>query len=170
MQIRLATIDDAREMAEIHVLSWQVAYRGLIPEAHLQSMSVDRREAKWRENLCDSPAATRVAVDNGCIVGWISTGPCRDDDATPDAGELFAMYLHPDHWRRGIGQSLWDAGRASLIAAGFRTATLWVLTGNDRARRFYEANGFSPDPGHEKTFELCGEVIPELRMRTVFPH
>lgn len=168
MQIRLATLDDARAIAEIHVLAWQLAYQGLIPEEHLRSMSVDRREAKWLEILGGGPSETRVAEDEGPILGWISTGPSRDEDATPDSGELWAMYLHPDHWRRGIGQALWKAGKASLVAAGFRSATLWVLTENERARRFYEANGFAPDPGQEKTFELYGEVIPEIRLRVRF--
>lgn len=165
VNIRLATTDDARAIAEIHVRAWQAAYQGLIPEEHLLSMSVDRREGKWLETLATGPGETRVAEDEGRILGWISTGPSRDEDATPQTGELYAMYLHPDHWRQGIGQALWEAGKASLVAAGFQAATLWVLTGNERARRFYEANGFAPDPGHEKTFGLCGEVIPEFRMR-----
>jgi hypothetical protein len=49
--IRRATINDARAIAEVHVKSWQVAYRGLLPEDFLQNLSVERREEQWRRAL-----------------------------------------------------------------------------------------------------------------------
>ncbi len=38
MRIRLATIDDARSIAELHIRSWQWAYKGLIPDSYLESL------------------------------------------------------------------------------------------------------------------------------------
>ena len=35
--------------------------------------------------------------------------------------------------------------RRRLAEAGFSEAILWVLQGNDRARSFYEGEGWSPD-------------------------
>ena len=35
-------------------------------------------------------------------------GPCRDDDL-PDAGEIYAIYAHPDHWSTGLGRALLPA-------------------------------------------------------------
>ena len=32
MHVRPATVDDAGRVAEVHVLSWQVGYRGLLPQ------------------------------------------------------------------------------------------------------------------------------------------
>jgi RimJ/RimL family protein N-acetyltransferase len=47
---------------------------------------------------------------------------------------------------------------------GFREVTLWVLEGNDRARRFYERWRFEPD-GSTKTDERFGFPISEIRYR-----
>ena len=42
------------------------------------------------------------------------------------------------------------------------SAMLWVLTANDRARRFYEARGWTFE-GTEKMYHRDGHAIPELR-------
>jgi RimJ/RimL family protein N-acetyltransferase len=43
-------------------------------------------------------------------------------------------------------------------------AVLWVLPGNRRARRFYEAAGWVAD-GAERSAEVQGVVVPEVRYR-----
>jgi ribosomal protein S18 acetylase RimI-like enzyme len=50
-----------------------------------------------------------------------------------------------------------------LEASGYHSTSLWVLTENHRGRRFYEAFGFRAVPGSEKTFELGGRQVQELR-------
>jgi hypothetical protein len=44
-----------------------------------------------------------------------------------------------------VGRVLLIAARAALVASGFREAVLWVLAGNERAQRFYRADGWLPD-------------------------
>jgi RimJ/RimL family protein N-acetyltransferase len=51
-----------------------------------------------------------------------------------------------------------------LRQARFTTATLWVLEGNGRARRFYERAGWAPDGTH-KDDVLAGTPIREVRYR-----
>jgi ribosomal protein S18 acetylase RimI-like enzyme len=51
-----------------------------------------------------------------------------------------------------------------LSDAGFREATLWVLETNDRARRFYEAVGWSLD-GQRRVDESYGFALAEVRYR-----
>jgi ribosomal protein S18 acetylase RimI-like enzyme len=65
---------------------------------------------------------------------------------------------------RGIGRQLIEAARAGLKEAGFPDMRLWVLTGNTRARRFYERAGLAPD-GVEQTWTPRGSTLelPELR-------
>jgi ribosomal protein S18 acetylase RimI-like enzyme len=99
------------------------------------------------------------------VLGWMSFASSRDDDASATTGELWAIYIDPDHWRRGVGQALWEVGATRLRAAGFRDCTLWVLRDNPAAQAFYAAHGFVVDPGTEKVFELGGAAIAEIRMR-----
>jgi GNAT superfamily N-acetyltransferase len=60
-------------------------------------------------------------------------------------GEVYGMYVDPDHWHHGVGRSLWTATHAELSKT-FSTITLWVLEANRPARRFYQACGFGPEP------------------------
>lgn len=164
MLIRLAGPGDEAGLAEVHVLSWQGAYRGQVPEAHLASLSIADRTERWASILAAAGAtqATFVAVQDDRIVGFADIGPSRDGDAGAGTGEVTSIYLLPDRFGTGIGPALMERATEAFRAAGFRTATLWVLESNARARHFYEAAGWSPDGAHH-LFEVGGEAIPELR-------
>lgn len=164
MQIREATIDDARVIAEIHVAGWQTAYRGIMSDAFLDNLSVEKRAGDWRSAIERGAPRILVAMDSGAIVGWIAFDRCRDADQTSDVGEIWAVYAHPKHWSCGVGRSLWLEARAALLGAGFRRITLWVLAANGRARRFYQIAGFSDDPSSRKPAEFGGVTIDEIRL------
>jgi GNAT superfamily N-acetyltransferase len=162
--IRAAEVSDACAIAAVHVASWQVAYRDLLPEGVLAGLSVAGREQMW-SGILGEPlprSAVYVAARSGAVVGFASIGASRDVDAVGDVGELSALYLQPGNWRRGIGSRLHAAVVAGLCDLGFSTATLWVLEGNDRALRFYEQTGWVED-GQFKVDRGPGGV--ELRER-----
>ena len=48
LPVRAATPDDARGIAEVHVAGWRWAYRGQMPDALLDSLSVEDRAEKRR--------------------------------------------------------------------------------------------------------------------------
>src|SRR5262245_47856402 len=125
--VRPAVPSDARALAGIQVRSWQAAYPGIVPEAFLRSLSVDRREMVWRQILGETRSQTYVAVAGDAVAGWISVGGSRDGDATPTTGELWGIYVDPAHWGRGAGRALWACGRSHLVAAGFAESVLWVF-------------------------------------------
>jgi ribosomal protein S18 acetylase RimI-like enzyme len=163
--VRLATRDDARGIATVQVHAWRVAYAGIVPAAFLDSLSVDERAGRWERNLAELGAETWVVVDGGAVVGWATVGACRDADATPALGELWAIYVSPAHWRGGVGRALWEHGRARLARTGCTEAVVWVLEDNAPARRFYAALGFAPVPELTKTIEIGGKALPEVRLR-----
>jgi GNAT superfamily N-acetyltransferase len=146
-RIRPARPRDARAIAEVHVASWRHAYRGLVPDASLDRLSVEEREKQRREHLEDpsSEWGILVADDAGRVVGFSTYGPSRDQDATAATGEVPAIYLDPDVVGTGVGRELFSETLAALRAAGFTRASLWVLEGNVRARRFYEKAGWRWD-------------------------
>ncbi|MGH2840330.1 MAG: hypothetical protein ACRDKY_05850 [Solirubrobacteraceae bacterium] len=53
MTVRTATRDDAHPIARVHVRSWQVAYRGLLPDAILDGLSVEERRTIWHQLLAN---------------------------------------------------------------------------------------------------------------------
>jgi hypothetical protein len=89
--IRSATPIDARAIATIHVEAWRAAYRGIVPDEYLDSLSIDGRESAWRQNLLAADTSTWVAQESDAIVGWISVGASRDTDAGTSAGEIWAV-------------------------------------------------------------------------------
>jgi hypothetical protein len=71
--IRLASPadTDARAVAEVHVRSWQAAYRGLLPQDYLDGLdlTLDKREAYWREAIIQGGPGLLVAEVDGAVVG-----------------------------------------------------------------------------------------------------
>lgn len=168
MPIRPATGDDATAIAEVHVRSWQRAYRGIVIDAYLDSLSVEQRAAEWAQRITRGGAPLFVAFDRDLLIGWICIGPCRDDDLknrVPAVGEIWALYVAPPSWGRGIGNALWLHAREHLIGAGYGDVTLWVFSDNARGRQFYERCGFTLDAGSQQRFDLGGAPVDEVRYR-----
>jgi ribosomal protein S18 acetylase RimI-like enzyme len=164
MPIRPAEVSDARELAEVHIASWQTAYRGLYPDTVLDGFSVESGEKRWKERLPHESTKTLVYELDGRVVGFVRFGASRGDAAEEGVGEISAIYLTPFAWGKGYGRALLEAALESLRAAGYDEATLWVLKDNPRAIRFYEAAGFQAD-GTVKTVPRHGVELEELRYR-----
>ncbi len=168
MKIRVGHIDDAEQLAEVHVRSWQAAYRGLLPQDYLDGLEPATRVQRWRRSVqnADGPRGeTLVATDDdGTIAGFANMGPTRDEDEDGTVAEVSAIYLAPGAWGQGYGRALMGAALARLAQAGYEQVTLWVLDSNARARRFYEAAGFQPD-GAVKVDDSLGFRLTEARYR-----
>lgn len=161
--IRRATIDDAGSIARVHVQSWQQAYRNLLPGEYLAALSVPKREAKWSESIAAGALTVLVVEAESQVVGFSALGPCRDSGATAADYEIMAIYLAPGYWSTGRGRVLWLRSQEAMVAQGAARASLWVLADNERAIRFYRAAGFLPEVDAERTVELGGAPVRELR-------
>jgi GNAT superfamily N-acetyltransferase len=166
MLIRPAVLSDAAALGRVHVAAWRVAYPHLLPARVLDALSEEERARRWEGILSTSAAGTLIAEFDGALAGFASIGESRDPDAVPGrTGELYALYVAPEWWSRGMGWGLWAAARQRLLDTGFEEATLWVLEGNARARRFYEQAGLALDPGAVQSVEIDGVKLPEVRYR-----
>ena len=163
MHIERATSDDCCAIASVHVMSWQQAYKGLLPAEYLASLSVQQREVIWRESVDKGLPQLLVAKREGEISGFAAFGPSRDEGAKPDCAEIWAIYVAPSSWSLGLGRMLWLASLEILLAQGFKTVSLWVIAGNERAIKFYSAAGFKPEPTSIKEFTLGGVQLQEIR-------
>jgi ribosomal protein S18 acetylase RimI-like enzyme len=168
MPIRIAQIDDARQIAEIQVTSWRAAYRGMLADVELESLSVEKSTELWRERLSEpGEAISLVLVLGDHRAGWMTVGSACDSDCNPQQTQrVYAIYLRPEYWGQGHGKELYLAGEDQMRKTGAVAAVLWVLRDNVRARRFYEAQGFSLD-GSERCHEGDPEIV-EVRYRKVF--
>jgi len=170
--IRAATVRDAARIAEVHVRSWQTAYRGHMPAGYLDGLDPADRLPRWQQRLSEpDPAGNEVLVADGQegVCGFSSFGPSRDEDAEAgQVAEVRAIYLMPGILGTGVGRLLMTASVERLDHRGYRAVTLWVLAGNARARRFYELAGFRPD-GAVKADDDLGFLLEEVRYRRSLP-
>jgi ribosomal protein S18 acetylase RimI-like enzyme len=146
-RLRRATAGDSEAIAEIQVETWRVAYAHAFPEEYLESLSVDERRDLWARTLSAGTFDVFVAELGGRVAGFVSSGPADDESAS---GELFALYVAPAGWGKGAGRALLERAERALRDAGLDTAVLWVLEENPRARRLYEAAGWSTDGGRTR--------------------
>jgi GNAT superfamily N-acetyltransferase len=158
--IRSATVDDAGAIAAVHVASWRSAHAHVLPADYLDAISVPERAESWRRILAEGSGTTLVAQADGRTLGFASYGASRDEDAEDGCLELYAIYLDPEAWGRGVAR---DLIRTVLgdVPPGVRM-TLWVLGENPRAHHFYRRHGFQPD-GVERIEERAGVPVTEVR-------
>ena len=153
MELRPAVPADALAVARIHVRTWQVGYRGLLPAGYLEGLRAEDRAARYAFGRADGPRTT-VAVVGDELVGF----------ATIHGAELCALHVDPDAWGRGVGSALIAQARADLSAAGVAEAQVWVLVGNARAERFYERGGWITD-GARRSDTVWGATVEEIAYR-----
>ncbi|MBJ2285959.1 GNAT family N-acetyltransferase [Pseudomonas haemolytica] len=164
--IRRALPTDAQAIAQVHISSWQAAYRDLMPAQFLSALqaTLAQREANWMRSIASGESNVWVAEVDLQVVGWISVGACRDADAAGgNTGEVMAIYVLAGFWQSGVGLALWEAGLQDLMAQGYKRLTLWVLVGNERAIRFYRRAGCVEDAGTERNLERGGVPLVEVR-------
>lgn len=159
--IRQAIIDDAAGIARVRAESWRAAYRGIVPDAFLDTIDIGEWSDRQRRNMREQPKDldALVAEVSGLVVGWAVTGPNRDTSYSY-AGELYAIYLLPEYQRRGIGSKLMVASARRLVSRGFNSMILWVLEANHPSRRFYEA--LSGAWCGERQTQIAGADLPEV--------
>jgi ribosomal protein S18 acetylase RimI-like enzyme len=160
MTVRAATVDDAAAVAQIHVDAWRAAYRGQMPDAYLDALSVEERARMWCGALA-RPAPARLIVTEP-LTGFCFYGASRDDGAF---AEIYALHVRPDRWRQGAGRALCEHALADARERECPAITLWVLKANQPARRFYERLGYSPDGTERVNQRLTGFPLHEMRYR-----
>ena len=164
MLIRAAVAADVDAIGQVHVRTWQSAYRGHIPDAYLDGLDPSKRATMWSAAIRDPSTQVFVAMQGQALVGFCSVTPSRDSDAGADVAEITAIYVDLTCWRSGFGTRLLEAAVESAGQRRFKEITLWVLAANVSARAFYEARGFVAD-GVTKTEERLGFSLHEVRYR-----
>ena len=128
----METDEEIKGKAFVHWKCWQETYPGLVSQAYLDNLTLEKTEEKafqWRDNIL-------VAKDGDGVVGFVGYGKSSE----ADTGEVFALYVLPEYHGTGVGRQLMDAALEKL--ASYPHICLWLVKGNARALRFYEKCGF----------------------------
>ncbi|MGN7192193.1 MULTISPECIES: GNAT family N-acetyltransferase [unclassified Curtobacterium] len=147
MDIREALVADADAIGAFQSACWEQTYRGVVPDAFLDSSASRDRAARWAERIRSGGRRVLIALRDGRLSGVVSTAPTDPGADDLPALELCTLYLDRDVHGTGLADRLLDA------AIGGEDAHLLVFSVNERAKRFYARHGFLPsgapetDPG-----------------------
>lgn len=136
--VRSARRGDAAAIGRIHVETWRDSYAGLLPDRELLRMSSEIEGGRWERSL-GGREKVLVAEEDGAVIGFGSCGRCRLR-ALPFDGEVYTLYVAPDHQGHGAGRALLTGLFGELASSGCKSALVWVLSENP-SRFFYEAMG-----------------------------
>ncbi|GAA1868524.1 GNAT family N-acetyltransferase [Myceligenerans crystallogenes] len=160
VSIRPATAADADDIARVDIASWRSAYSEILPGNYLASLDPTERAELWRRSVENT--SMLVAETRRGAVGFTSVGPSRDEDAEDGDLEIYAIYLHPAAWGKGVARDLMRTVLADV--PGNASVTLWILQENERAQHFYRRHGFAHD-GTERIDDIGGKPMTQLRYR-----
>jgi GNAT superfamily N-acetyltransferase len=167
--LRLATVDDARAIAELHLASWRSAYAPFLPTGVLDALELDPHTVEWRRRVGVREVRIELEERDGALIAFCAHGPSGDEDAKahpePRTWEIKNLHVRPDLRGTGSGGRLFDLSVVHARRVGASTLTLWVVEGNTSARRFYEKKGMTPDGG--RTTHTLGPngAMPVVRYR-----
>ena len=165
MNIREANINDAEGIANVHVKSWQAAYRGIMPKDYLLSLSVKEKIETWLKSLSEKSLGINLVVEkNKEIIGFCVFGPARDNDLKyHNVGELVALNILPSYWGNGYGTRIINYVFNKSKLREWQALYLWVLKQNERAIAVYKKNGFILEGSEKSSTKLTGHKLHEIR-------
>ncbi len=142
ISFRAGTPKDAELIAELHIASWQTAYRGILSDMYLDDAIVEDRFGMWATRLASEAALSlyiQLAEEKSKLVGFVCAIPKKD----PEKGTLIDnLHVHPSQQGQGLGRKLMqDAARWVVNREEAGSMYLWVYEANQKARGFYERIG-----------------------------
>jgi len=138
MNIRTAQVGDEQSIAGVIIDTWKVAYRGIVPDSFLDSLTTEKHEELFRKNIPDK-TETILVVENRekQVVGMVSGG--ADRLKIYDC-ELYAIYILPEYQKMGYGKWLFQQLIEEHKKNECKSMIIWTFRDN-RDREFYEILG-----------------------------
>ncbi len=152
IELRPARLDEAESIARIWDSGWHDGHDGHVPD----ELTAVRTPESFRTRAAARIPQTTVALVDSDLAGFVVV---HDD-------ELEQVYVDSAHRGSGVAPALLAAGLRQVALAGHDRAWLAVATGNARARRFYEREGWADDG----LFDYAAEgpdgpiVVPNQRL------
>lgn len=133
--------------------SWRKTYAAIFDEAFIERFLARNYSLESLIRAINSTHSTfLVACDQDQVLGFCQFGPPITDDCK-DRDELYRLYVHPDHWRSGIGAGLLAMMESQILAGGLHEVFCYVHSRNRIGAGFYLKNGFLHDSSRDKDEE-----------------
>lgn len=138
MKIRIAQPGDELSIANVIIATWKACYRGIVPDNFLDSLTTEKHEELFRNNIASKTETILVLEnDRNQIVGMVSGG--QDRSKQYDC-ELVAIYILPEYQKKGHGKRLFQQLIQAHKQNQFKSMIVWTFRDN-RDKEFYEKLG-----------------------------
>jgi GNAT superfamily N-acetyltransferase len=174
VSVRPARPDDAAAIAAVQLVTWQTAYRSLLPAAVLDDWDAPAATDAWRTAVLRPPTpghGVLVALDGEVVAGFAAFGPAElaaGEAPLPEGAtsELTALLVEPRWGRRGHGSRLLAAVVDLGLAAGVVRLQMWLPEDDAVSARFLDGAGWAPD-GWVRALDTGGAPMRQLRWQTL---
>lgn len=143
--IERVKLGDEKTLAYIQTESWKAGFKNILSEEILNKCTqMEKAIAMYRrllENNIGNGYLLKVDGVPHCIAWWDAT---RESDM-PGYAELICIHSLQNNWRKGYGSKMMNFNLNDIRSKGYSRLMLWVFKDNERAIRFYEANGFKTE-------------------------
>ena len=164
MEIRLASPADLDALAGLYLHNHVSTYRDLLPD-YVSGLSLPYCREKWAAFL--NPSGNRVwaAFEDGDLLGFAA---CTADAELPETLYLEALHVAESARGKGVGTALIRAAAGYASACGYRSMSVCIIRGNERALGLYRKLGaahfkYFEDDFHEtktRSEKLLWETLP----------
>lgn len=139
-KIRLATIEDCKEIAKVKRSAWETTYRGIYSDEKLDNYNFKEQESKFKEIVNNENINLYVVEIENKIVGYVSYGkPMRDFREYEQ--EIGLLYILKECQGKGIGKKLFSLAYENIKNKGYKEFFISCNKYNLNAQKFYEAMG-----------------------------
>ena len=155
--LRPARGTDVDRIAEIWHEGWHDGHAGHVPDGLTAARTLPAFTERVRHRVTDTDE-TIVAEVDGEVAGFLMV----------ELDEVEQLFVARGHRGSGLATTLLREGERQVAGKGYAVAWLAVVTGNARARRFYEREGWADAGDLPYVVEAGGEqfVSPCRRYET----
>lgn len=139
--IRRAEASDSAAIADLHVLSWRAAYRGILPDSYLDGDVLAERRAVWMRFFAAPVPGAAAFVASGSVRALDGFVALEQGHESGYDAIIENLHVAPGARGQGLGKKLMAAAVAHLIDRGAGTVCLWVYDANKAAFDFYASLG-----------------------------
>ncbi|HEY7483947.1 MAG TPA: GNAT family N-acetyltransferase [Streptosporangiaceae bacterium] len=142
--LRPASADDAAAVADIWRSGWRDGHLGNVPDELVAVRTPESFASRAAQRVDD----TVVAVVGNAVTGFVMV---VDD-------EVEQVYVAARHRGSGVATTLLNEAERLVRENGHEQAWLAVVAGNERARRFYQRQGWTDEGRFD--YEAAGPAGP----------
>ena len=131
-------------IAKAHLSAWKKGFEGILSKKMLSNLTIESFESNWRKILAEKERNNFIWLNEFKEgLGFISYGKPKDKNEIADF-EIYGIYVHPKHWKKGIGYELMNYAINSIKQLNPSSKiVLWTLDKNKISQKFYSRFGFN---------------------------